>query len=424
MRTNNKTILGLVLLLGLVSVSPTSGQERVRRITLDEAVRLFDQNNLELQLLRAETEEVVGVARQTRAYPNPLASVTHESLSEQGLSFSETYYTLTQPIDWPWRSSNRRKAGSQRAVAAAAELRADSARLLFELKRAYVETGAAEAVWEVLDQVTAVFRQAEQSGLARFEEGDISSFGLKRLRIERARYEQLWTEAELEVARLRRRLTNMTDPAAEGIQVAPVGALSGDPPSQDVEPLLSQAFAHRGEIAAATASLEASLASASVAKWGRLPDPALTGGYKRQSDGFDGAFLGLAFPLPLWDWKGGDVDAATARVEAAKSREQLARIHVSNDVETTAENYTSLERRAVLIGDQLLSDVDDLLDVALLSYAEGELTLLELLDAAQAFSEAAVTKTRLRAAHWIAYYDLERAVGGFADVDARRQEDR
>jgi cobalt-zinc-cadmium efflux system outer membrane protein len=71
-----------------------------------------------------------------------------------------------------------------------------------------------------------------------------------------------------------------------------------------------------------------------------------------------------------------------------------------------------------------LADVDDLLDVALLSYAEGELSLLEVLDAARAYSEAGVTKTRLRAAHWIAYFDLERAVGGFADGDGWRQDNR
>jgi cobalt-zinc-cadmium efflux system outer membrane protein len=417
-------MFGLVLLHCLVAVSATAGQAQVRRITLDEAVQLFNQNNLELAISRAATREVAGVARQTRAYPNPIASVTHESVSNQGLDYSETYYMLTQPIDWPWRYSNRRKAGSQRADAATAELKADSARLVFELKRAYVEAAAAEAIWQTVDQVTTVFRRAEQSSSARFEEGDISAFELKRIRVERARYEQLWTESELGLARLRRRLTALTVPAEGGLPVAPAGPLSGTPPNLDVDPLLSQALTQRGEIAAATASVVAAQATVSVAKWSRLPDPAITGGYKRQSDGFDGPFLGLAIPLPLWDWKGGDVAAATAGVEVAERREQLARTHVTNDVISTTESYTSLERRAALIGDELLAEVDDLLDVALLSYSEGELTLLEVLDAAQAYSEAMVARTRLRAAYWIAYYDLERAVGGFAADDGRTQENR
>ena len=151
MRSNIMKIPGLVLLHCLMAVSSTSGQAQVRRITLDEAVSLFNQNNLELEIARAATREVAGVARQTRAYPNPIASVTHESVSNQGLNLSETYYLLTQPIDWPWRYSDRRKAGAQRVDAATAELRADSAQLVFELKRAYVAAAAAVSLAEGLD---------------------------------------------------------------------------------------------------------------------------------------------------------------------------------------------------------------------------------------------------------------------------------
>ena len=119
-----------------------------------------------------------------------------------------------------------------------------------------------------------------------------------------------------------------------------------------------------------------------------------------------------------------DLDAAKAQVVAAEAREQLARLRITDDVKTASQNYTALDSRAVTIGDELLSDTDDLLDVALLSYGEGELTLLELLDAARAYSDAGVTRTQLRAAHWIAYYDLERAVGGFGADDGRTQENR
>jgi len=424
LRSNIKKIPGLLLFHVLVMVCPASAQTQVRRITLDQAVQLFNQNNLELQAFRAASREAAGVARQARAYPNPIASVTHESVSDRGLNFSETYFLLTQPIDWPWRYSNRRKAGAQHADAAAATLTADSAQLLFEVKRAYVEAAAAEAAWEIVGQVATVFRRAEQSGTARFAEGDISSFDLKRFRVERARYEQLLMEMELELARLRRQLTALTVPADAGLQLAPAGPLAGDPPSPSIDPLLSQALTYRGEIAAAASSAEAARATVSVAKWARLPDPAITGGYKRQSDGSDGPFLGLTIPVPLWNWRGGDIAAAEARVEAAEAQEQLARILVTNDVRTATQKYASLESRAALIGDELLSDVDDLLDVAVLSYTEGELTLLEVLDAARAYSEAGVTKARLRAAYWIAYYDLERAVGGFPDVDSQNQDDR
>ncbi len=423
MSSTIKSIRGLLLFFAVAAVHPTAGQEPVRRISLDEAVQLFNQNNLQLQLSRATTLAAAGTARQLGAYPNPLASITHESVSNQGLGYSETYFTLTQPIDWPWRYRDRRKAGSGQINAASAELRADSAQLLFEMKLAFVEAAAAEAAWEIVSQVTAVFRQADQSGSVRLEEGDISSFELKRIRVERARYEQRRVETELELARLRRRLGALTIPDQAGLQIAPTGPLPGTPPELSVDPLLARALIHRGEIAAAAASAGAARATANVVRWARLPDPALTGGYKRQSDGFNGFFLGMAVPLPWWDRKGGAVAAADARVEAAEAEEQIARIQVTNDVVTTTENFLSLQRRAELIGGELLSDTDDLLDVAILSYTEGELSLLELLDAAQAYSDASVARVQLSAAYWIAYHDLERAVGGFSASDYQGLED-
>ncbi len=61
-----------------------------------------------------------------------------------------------------------------------------------------------------------------------------------------------------------------------------------------------------------------------------------------------------------------------------------------------------------------MGDPDDLLDMALVAYAEGEMELVELLDAADALHEARTAELSLRAAFWTAYFDLERALGGFA----------
>ena len=60
-----------------------------------------------------------------------------------------------------------------------------------------------------------------------------------------------------------------------------------------------------------------------------------------------------------------------------------------------------------------MGDPNDLLDIALASYDEGEMELVELLDAADALHEARTAESRLRAALWTAYFDLDRALGGF-----------
>ncbi|HSR40697.1 MAG TPA: TolC family protein, partial [Longimicrobiales bacterium] len=137
--------------------------------------------------------------------------------------------------------------------------------------------------------------------------------------------------------------------------------------------------------------------------------------------GLDGIFLGLSLPLPLWDRRAGAIEAAEARASAAESRATLVRRQVRNDVRRALETYNSLARRTdLLVGN---GDGADLLEIARVGYAEGEMDLLELLDAAEAFLEAHLAETRLRADFWTSYYDLERAVGGF-DGPADDSEDR
>ena len=53
------------------------------------------------------------------------------------------------------------------------------------------------------------------------------------------------------------------------------------------------------------------------------------------------------------------------------------------------------------------------MEIAQVAYDAGEMTLLELLDAARALQDAHSAEAKLRSDLWIAYYDLERAMGGF-----------
>ena len=142
------------------------------------------------------------------------------------------------------------------------------------------------------------------------------------------------------------------------------------------------------------------------------PDVTLTGGYKRQSDGFDGFFLGVNVPLPTFDRRKGDLGAAEASVRGALARVDLTRRSIENDVRRSLAAYVSFSGRIALIRNQLLSDVGDLLRIARVSYSEGEMSLLELLDAAEAFRESQIMGSQLTSEHWIRYYDLERAMGG------------
>lgn len=405
----------LTCVLGLTPI-PAAGQVPApvtRAITLDEALDLFARNNLELRLARADAVEATALARQAAAYPNPSVTGTHEPLSDGELSYSETYLNLSQRLEWPRTRSARQDAAHRAADAARARLAADSARLAFEVKAAYAAAVRAGRAEEVLTRVTEVFRTGERSAQERYEEGDISLYDRRRMRVERARYETRLAEAGLETATARRHLALLIAPEGDVVAYAPADALTALPPVVMAERAFATALDRRRELTAAQAAVASARADATVARAERIPDVTATAGYKRQSDGLTGAFLGLSLPVPLWDRRGGAVHAAEARLRAADSRAALTRRQVENDVRRALEGYRSLTRRAELLAEPVMQEAGDLLEIARVAYAEGEMELLDLLDAAEALMEARLADARLRAELWTSYYDLERAVGGF-----------
>jgi cobalt-zinc-cadmium efflux system outer membrane protein len=141
------------------------------------------------------------------------------------------------------------------------------------------------------------------------------------------------------------------------------------------------------------------------------PDPSVTAGYKRQSNGAKGALLGIGIPLPLFDRNRGAAEAASARLQAAQTQQMLARREIRNEVRRAYAAYASTRRQSQLLNDELLRGADDLLRIAQTSYGEGEMSLVELLDAADAYRDARIRSVTLRADLWTRYFQLLRAMG-------------
>jgi outer membrane protein, heavy metal efflux system len=257
-----------------------------------------------------------------------------------------------------------------------------------------------------------VFRNAERSAEERLREGDISAYDRRRIAIERLRYESALADARLAASTARRTLALLVLPDSDELEIGPADTLGAAPARPDLERLTTDALARRSEIAAAAAALGAARADARAGRSGRVPDITATGGYKRQSDGMAGAFLGLSIPLPLWDRRAGAVAAADARVAAAEARLIQAERQVRNDVARSLLTYEAAVARIALLADPE-ADAADLLTTAQIAYDAGEMDLVQLLDAAGALRDSEALEARLRAELWISWFDLERAVGGF-----------
>ena len=385
----------------------------VRRITLGEALGLLGAN-LEFRIAHRVAAEAEALVLASGAYPNPTFSATHEALDGVGPRLSESYFTLSQRVEWPGLREARRTAASGRAAAARLRVAADSAALAFRVKSAYVRAARAEREARTLERVVAVFRRAGSSMEARFAEGDASLYETRRVGVERVRYEAALADALLELGATQRELALLVAPGADDLRLAPAEPPVGVPPPVDQGDLSGPALARRAEVAASASEVRALEADLRRSRALRLPDLTATGGYKRQSDGFGGLFLGMSFPLPLWNRSAGEIRAAAERVTAEEERLALRRREVEEDVRAALAEYRSHLRRAALLTRPGAGGQADLLSIAEVAYETGEMDLAGLLDAADALSGAEAAVARMEAELWIGYYNLERAVGGFA----------
>ena len=424
-----RRVLALALLAaaGAPTAGPAWGQDgggptpspETRRVTLDEALALFAEHNLGLRLARAEAAEAAGLAVQARAYPNPVVGASFDPLfgdamADDGFQY-ETAATISQPIVWGDLRRARVEAAEGLVVAARARGRADSLRLAFEVVQAYVQAAAAEERTGRLGDVTAVVRTATTAAAERYDEGDLAGFDLRRLRVEQARYETALELAALDAAAARRRLALLIlpdDALRDGAEVAPATGLDRLPPEVLLADALTAAARHRPEVDAARAELASARAALEAARLARRPSPTVSAGVQRQQGGLYGPTIGLSLPLPVFDRNTGRIAAELARLAQAETRLALAERQVKADVRRAYETYASLTRRAALVRGELLVGTEDLLATARVAYGEGALSLVELLDAADAYREARVVSTELLADYTAAYYDLLRSAGG------------
>ncbi|MDX1394509.1 MAG: TolC family protein [Gemmatimonadota bacterium] len=390
--------------------SPTAGQDDIRRVSMSEALELFNRNSLALRIARADSSAAIGSARQTRAYPNPAFTFVREDLDRSDDDYWESTIGVTQQVEWPGRTSARRRAATHLVEGAAATFRADSLRLAFEVREVWIRAWLAEETERTVEETAGLIRIAADAADRRLESGDISAFETRRLRLERVRVERDLLTARLAARAARRTLSTLVAPGGEGAEVGPAAGPGGTPPAV-AQTEAVDALAVRPDIEAAVLNLEAARAQRDAASTGWVPDPTVSLGYKDQADGFSGLSFGIGLPVPLFDRRGGAHDLATARAASAAALLDLRRREAENDVLAATERYVAVRDQLGSFGEAIMTDAEGLIEAAQTAYGEGELTLLELLDAARTYRDARAGAATLRSEAWIGYYDVMRAMG-------------
>jgi outer membrane protein, heavy metal efflux system len=384
---------------GLVVPSLATAQDRTEREIVESIVR----DGPQARAIRAESEVTRREQLARLAYPNPTVTYSRESAG-----FTE-FLQAEQSLSLFGARAALSRAGAAATAAAEAErdvrlwmLRSDAAGAVTRLVAEQARLELARTHSRDVERLIDILRTRER-------EGDGSRFD--RLRAEQELHDahHFVTSSAVSVIEARATLSALLPRDVALTRVT--GILDPQPLTAAAEVLIAKATSTRAELRALQQLSERATAEAEAVRRARLPSPNIFGGLKRADDVSGrqtGAVFGLSVSVALFD--GGGRESARWAAERARVEAERASIEARIRSEIAGASEVLSMRQAALSQEQY-GAADDLVQIAEVAYREGEVGILELLDAARTASRARVRSIDLRLEARLAQIALERAVG-------------
>ena len=385
--------------VGLLVPSIAASQDRTER----EVVELIVRDGPQARAIRAESEVTRREQLARLAYPNPAVTYSRESAG-----FTE-FVQAEQSLPLFGARAAVSRAGLAATAAAEAErdvrlwlLRSEAAAAVARLVAEQTRLELARSQAREVERLIEILRTRER-------EGEGSRFDRLRAEQELRDTRQLVTSAAVSVVEVRAVLSGLLPRHVALTRIA--GTLNPQPAPATAEALIVKATSTRAELRTLQQRSERAAFEAEAARRARLPSPSVFGGLKRADDmsGREtGSVFGVSVSIPLFDAGGRE----SARWAAERARVDAERASIEGRIRS--EIIAALEvlsmRQAALAQEQE-GAADELVQIAEVAYHEGEVGILELLDAVRTASRARVRTIDLRLEARLAQIALERAVG-------------
>jgi len=390
-------------LLVVALAAAASAQEWTEAIV----VQKFLEQSPHAREVRARVAVAEAERRGRTLYSNPSFNYSHEGAGRTEFFQAEAALPITGRLNF------LRQAGA--AMVRATE--ADGAFSLWQarssLRQAFYRALAAEQSERIyaagLKEIGNVIRVLAE----REREGEGTKFD--RLRAERERAEMLAELALFRAAAAVER-SHLLAFLPEGIQLTAVsGQLEPPPLALDTAELTRRALAIREDYRAELRRQEQYGLEQRAAERLRYPEPIVNAGLKRadvgQSGLVNGPVIGITVPLPLFNKGQAEVARFSAERDRATARlEGLAR-QIRAAIDGAVQAFTIRQQARDEYRSQLAESGPELVRIATVAYQEGEIGILQLLDAYRVQRQAQLRLIEIQAAVKGAQIEVERVVG-------------
>lgn len=381
---------------------------RAEEITEKEAVRRFlaeSPHGRELEALVRITE---AETRGWSQWPTPLAGYSRE-----GAGLTE-FLQYEQPLPVSGRLGYRRQAGAAAVNAARAQSSHDRWEQIGDVRAVFYALLAAQEREVVIGAGLGRLEDVIRALRLREQEGEGSTYDRLRAERERSEIEADLSSARVMSAQVRARLASFVAASAGPDTLTALGRLESPSVLPPLSELLERAMAARGDYAAERERQSRFRLEQRAAERLRIPEPSVAAGLKRGDVGSrvaSGGFFAVFVPLPVFNRSKTEVARFRAETDRAEARGHILQRRIQAEV-TSAHATLELRRRMLEEFRREVQAADRQLEqIVRTAYQEGEVGILELLDAFRVSLKTGLRTLDLMSGAKQAEIELERVVG-------------
>jgi outer membrane protein TolC len=413
----NRVIIGISVIAaaGLLFVSGAPSQDRVPDgLTIDQCIEIsLARNPL---WLASEQDIRASLARIEKAKAIPQPTLDFDSdLQPRLMDFGgsgESYFGLSETVEFPGRRALRTKIARLESTEASADRNVLRAEIIYQIKEAFYGVLLSEEKRKYAAQDLDLARDFLQKARVKFEAGDVARVEIVRAGVEESKAATAMTVAENQILLEKARLNFLLGRSkAEPLSV--LGELVRERMEFDLENLIGRALTARPEMAGMNARLDRGAALKKEARQSYLPDLDL-GLSRHRIEGEKTTWdFTLSLPLPLFFWQPirGEIAEAEAHLISLRHQATQLRNTIRLEVEQAGLQAQAASGQIVLFQDQILKQAQEVYDLFLFSFQEGEITGIELIEARRTLIESLKSYADALYVYNMALASLEKSVG-------------
>jgi cobalt-zinc-cadmium efflux system outer membrane protein len=325
-----------------------------------------------------------------RAIPNPEVEVLSGTRSNRitGLPVDRQLKTLsvTQDLDMPWHRFPRVDAAQAGLLAANANEHAFRTDMRAKLRLRFHDLIRRQAEGRASKEDSKLMEGIRSRIALRVETGEAARFELIKADAEMLNAQKVAQSAELRIRQSRAALRALVGPQLpEDFEIQETGnELTPPAPLADVR---AEILRNNPELLRTRAERQQLDRKLSEEKALRFPKLALRAEQDQDLE-YRSKRVGVALSLPLWNWRGGPVGEAAARLSQSNNQLAYQEFSLLQSLDVAYQQYDIAQAQMVALESGIVLKAASALRIVEVAYKAGEKGFLEVLDAQRVYRAA------------------------------------